>query len=112
MSNRSTSDMIFTLRQIQEKCVEQRKDLSCVFIDLKKAYDSVDRHVLWVVLTKFGIPSKLLQIIQSLHVGMEGRVVMNGSRSEEFDINHGLRQGCVLAPVLFNLFLTAVNKKH
>ena len=65
-----------------------------------------------VVLTKFGIPSKLLQIIQSLHVGMEGRVVMNGSRSEEFDINHGLRQGCVLAPVLFNLFLTAVNKKH
>ena len=59
--------MIFSLRQIQEKCVEQRMDLVCIFIDLKKACDSVDREALWLVLKKFGFPDKTVALIQSLH---------------------------------------------
>ena len=105
---RSTIDMIFSLRQIQEKCVEQRMDLVCIFIDLMKAYDSVDREALWLVLKKFGFPDKIVALIQSLHEGMKARVTMFGELSEEFDIKNGLRQGCILAPSLFNVYFTVV----
>ena len=60
----STIDMIFSLRQIQEKCVEQRMDLVCIFIDVMKAYDSVDREALWLVLKKFGFSNKIVALIQ------------------------------------------------
>ena len=105
---RSTTDMIFSLRQIQEKCVEQRKELITIFIDLTKAYDSVNREALWLVLQKFGFPAKIIRLIQSLHVGMNARVAMFGEISEEFSVTNGLRQGCVLAPSLFNIYFTAV----
>ena len=77
----------------------------CIFIDLMKANDSVDREALWLVLTKFGFPDKTVALIQSLHEGVKA---MSGKLSEEFDIKNGLRQGCVLAPSLFNVYFTAV----
>ena len=45
--SRSTMDMIFTARQLQEKCREQQQELYPVFVDLTKAFDSVDRSALW-----------------------------------------------------------------
>ena len=55
-------DMIFTARQIQEKCREQHHDLLMVFIDLTKAFDSVDRAGLWQILLKIGCPQKFVNI--------------------------------------------------
>ena len=57
---RSTTDMTFVLRLIQEKCREQHRDLFAVFVDLSKAFDTVDRELLWQVLVKFGCPQSLL----------------------------------------------------
>ena len=50
--NRSTCDMIFCARQLQEKCNEQNTDLYMAFIDLQKAFDTVNRELLWIVLEK------------------------------------------------------------
>ena len=47
--NRSTVDMIFTVRQVQEKCLEQNMDLFAVFIDLTKAFNTVNREALWII---------------------------------------------------------------
>ena len=63
-ANRGTTDMIFCARQIQEKSREQHKDLYMVFIDLTKAFDSINRTGLWSLLAKFGCPSKLINIIK------------------------------------------------
>ena len=44
------------------------------FIDLQKAYDSVDRELLWVVLARFGVPEKMFTVILQFHEGMRARV--------------------------------------
>ena len=105
---RSTIDMIFAMRQIQEKCVEQNMPLYTVFIDLTKAFDTVNREALWTVLERTGCPPKFLKMIQLFHTGMKGQVLTNGNMTEEFPITNGVKQGCVLAPVLFNIFFTAM----
>ncbi|KAL8566744.1 hypothetical protein ACOMHN_050392 [Nucella lapillus] len=51
---RSTIDMIFAVRQVQEKCREQNLDMYAVFIDLTKAFDTVNRVALWTVFQKLG----------------------------------------------------------
>ncbi|CAG9138444.1 unnamed protein product [Plutella xylostella] len=107
-ANRSTTDMIFTLRQLQEKCREQRKPLFMAFVDLNKAFDTVSRNGLYEVLNKVGCPPKMLALIKSFHDNMRGCVVFDGDVSAAFDVNRGVRQGCVLAPTLFGIFFSAL----
>ena len=92
-----------------EKAREFHSPLYLCFIDLKKAYDSVNRDALWATLRKrYGIPSKLVHILGSLHEGTKGVVRAYGKVSDEFPIMNGVRQGDILAPTLFNLFFDAV----
>jgi len=103
-SGRGTADMIFTARQIQEKCREQHQDLFMVFIDLTKAFDSVSRPGLWMILAKIGCPQKFINIIRAFHYGMMGQVINGGEASAVFAITNGTKQGCVLAALLFGIF--------
>ena len=105
-AGRGTADMIFAARQLQEKCQEQHQDLYMVFIDLTKAFDSVHREGLWKILKKIGCPQKFVNIIRSFHDGMRGCVLDNGETSAPFTITSGTKQGCVLAPLLFSIFLS------
>ena len=101
--------MIFSLRQLQEKesyiCREQGKPLDVAFIDLTKAFDLVSRDGLFKILAKIGCPPTLLSIVKSFHDNMKGTVLYNGATSDPFNILSGMKQGCVLAPTLFGIFL-------
>ena len=55
--DRGTIDMIFTARQLQEKCQEQNMDLYMTFVDLTKAFDTVSREGPWNIMAKFGCPT-------------------------------------------------------
>ncbi|KAG6930718.1 hypothetical protein G0U57_003012, partial [Chelydra serpentina] len=110
-AGRSTTDMVFSLRQLQEKCREQHKPLLLAFIDLTKAFDLVNRDGLFKILVKVGCPPKLLSVIQSFHDNMKGTVLYDGSSSDAFDIHSGVKQGCVLAPTLFGIFFAALLKR-
>ena len=56
-------------------------------IDLEKGYDSVDRELLWEVLTRFGVPTKMLRNVRIFHDGMRARVRSDdGEHSEWFDV--------------------------
>ena len=79
-----------------------------MFVDLSKAYDWVPREALWHVLKKCGIPPPLVNIIRSLHDGMKAEVTVDGATTAEIDVNNGLRQGCTIAPTLFNLYFNYV----
>lgn len=96
--------MVFSLRQLQEKCREQQITLYVVFIDLTKAFDLVNREGLFRILPKIGCPPKLQSLIESFHSNMEGTVQFNGSTSVPFNICSGVKQGCVLASTLFGIF--------
>jgi hypothetical protein len=109
-AQRSTTDMIFTLRQIQEKCREQKTPLIVAFVDLNKAFDTVSREGLYSVLEHIGCPPKLMSIIKSFHEGMQGAVVFDGTVSDPFFMRRGVRQGCVLAPTLFGIFFSLLLK--
>ncbi|CAM9955242.1 unnamed protein product [Sphacelaria rigidula] len=78
------------------------------FVDLQKAYDSVNRELLWQLLARAGIPDEMIGVIRQFHDGMKARVRMdNGGLSEWFEVTQRLRQGFVLSPLLFNVFLAA-----
>jgi hypothetical protein len=102
--------MIFTLRQLQEKAVEQQQSLYMVFIDLSKAFDTVGRSTLWIFLRRYGCPETFVKIIQEFHDGMAGAVSIGGSTTDPFEISHGLKQGWGLAPTLITLFLATVSE--
>ena len=79
------------------------------FIDLQKAYDTVDRTLLWQVLTRIGVPPQMIAVIRQFHDGMRACVRPDdGVCSDWFEVEQGLRQGGVLSPLLFNIFFAAV----
>ena len=106
--SRGTTDMIFAARQLQEKCQEQRQPLYMGFIDLTKAFDSVKRDLLWDILARFGCPEKFITILRLLHDDMSVVVTANGNFTEPFKVKSGVKQGCVGAPTLFSIFISAV----
>ena len=105
-AGRSTIDMIFSLRQLQEKCQEQQMPLYIAFIDLTKAFDLVSRSGLFRLLKKIGCPPHLLAAVISFHENMQSTVCFNGATSEAFPVSSGVKQGCVLAPTLFGIFFS------
>ena len=72
--DRGTIDLIFTERQLQEKCQEQNVDLYITFVDLTKAFDTVSREGLWKIMAEFGCPSKFIAMVRQFHDGMLARV--------------------------------------
>ncbi|KAG0726800.1 DNA-directed RNA polymerases I, II, and III subunit RPABC2 [Chionoecetes opilio] len=72
------------------------------YVDLKKAFDSVHRESLWDLLRLRGIPARAIGLITGLYSGTESAVKCGAGVSSFFPVNTGVRQGCVLAPSLFN----------
>ncbi|MDA8001968.1 MAG: reverse transcriptase domain-containing protein [Alphaproteobacteria bacterium] len=102
---RGCADQLFSLRMLMEKAREYHHPLYACFIDLRKAYDSVNRESLWRILQhSYRLPPKLLSIIQALHEDSNAAVRAYGKISDKFPVTSGVRQGCVLAPTLFNFY--------
>ena len=109
--NRSATDMMFVIRRLQELAPKIRMPLYVCFIDLTKACDSVDRTrlVLWTVFARFCVPQNMISVIRQFHDGMRACVRLHARVcSRWFAVEQGLRQGCVLAAFLFNIFFAAV----
>jgi len=91
--NRSTSDLIFCIRQILEKKSEYKETLHPLFIDFKKAYDLVRREVLYNILIKSDIPMKLVRLIKLCLTETYSIVRAGRNLSDLFPIRSGLKQG-------------------
>jgi hypothetical protein len=103
--NRSTTDQIFYICHILEKKWEYNGTVHQLFIDFKKAYDSVRREALYNILVKFGIPRKLVGLIKMCLNETYITVCTGKNLSNKFPIENGLKQGDTLSPLIFNFAL-------
>ena len=100
------SDMMVAVCRLQEIGRKAGLSLFMYFIDLQKAYGSVDRTLLWQVLTRIGVPPQMIAVIRHFHDGMRVCVRPDeGVCSDWFEVEQGLRQACELSPLLFDIFL-------
>ena len=99
---KSTTDRILALRVLVERRLEFQQGLLAAYVDLRKAFDSVHRETLWDILRVRGIPARIIDLLTGLYSGTESAVKCGGGISNSFPVNSGVRQGCVLAPSLFN----------
>ena len=83
----------------------------CCFIDLRKAYDRVWRTGLWKRLWDEGIRGKIWRVIKNLYDKTKSCVLVGGDRTDFFDVEIGVRQGCVLSPTLFSIYINGLAKE-
>lgn len=105
---RSCADQIYVLRQVCEKMREKKKSVYVAFMDLEKAYDRVDREAMWQVMRVYGLGGRVLRGIMSFYEDGRACVRVGEKMSESFEVKMGLRQGCVMSPWLFNIFMDGV----
>ena len=100
--------MVFTARQLQEKCIEQRISLYQIFVDLTKTFDTVNLDALWRILGKIGCPPSFIDTFRQLHRNMKAQVNFNGQLSEQIFVDNGVKQRDIPAPTLFSIYLSAI----
>jgi hypothetical protein len=101
--NRSNTDHIFCIRQILEKKWEYNEAVHQLFIDFKKANESVRREVFYNIIIEFGIPVKLVRLIKMCLTETYNRVWVGKHLCDMFPIRNGLKQGDASLPLVVNL---------
>lgn len=103
-----TREALFSLNVLTQRCRDMNVDVFACFIDYKKAFDCVTHQKIINILKSTGIDAQDLKIISGLYGQQTATVKVEGCTSEEIAIRRGVRQGCVLSPLLFNLYSATV----
>lgn len=106
-SHHCVNDMVIGLHQV----LSTRKNMHVAFLDIKAAYDSVDRCILWRRCKDRGFSDELIMILKRLFDHNSAQLVVGGKRSEPFRINDGVLQGSVLSPTLYAIFIDDLAKE-
>ena len=104
---RGCMDLVFAAWHLCEKYLANWKDVFWAFMDLEKVYDirSIDQHGMWQMLRVYGVGGKLMKPVQSFYAELTVFVRVGNYVSEWFQVNIGLRQGCMLSSWLFNVYI-------
>jgi hypothetical protein len=101
-----TTDHVLALKTLIEKYASgAKKYLFGCFIDFKTAFDTISRRALIYKLLKAGVGGNFLNFIQDMYSNVSYSIKLNGVYSPSFNSNVGVKQGCVLSPLLFNLYI-------
>ena len=107
-TGRSCQEHIFVLNSIIRNRNNENKATFACFIDMAKAFDSVNHILLWDTMIKFGIQGKIHNIIRNMYSNIQACVSLDGHHTEWFRIHGGVRQGDNLAPTLFAMFINSL----
>jgi hypothetical protein len=94
-------DRIVVLTTLMQTRHEYQQPLWIAYVDLRAAFDSVDRETLWLLLRSLGLPPKIVDPMKELYTDTISCVRVDGAESDWFPIKSGVRQGCTIAPNLF-----------
>ena len=100
---RGCRDQVITLMLLGQMKARFRKGMFATFIDFRKAYDRVDRKKLWQCLQDSGFGGRILSFLQVAYRSLTCEVKVGKMMTDSFIVSRGLRQGCVLSPLLFSL---------
>ena len=104
----SPVDQVYVLSEIIQRQKRRKKAWYCAFLDIKRAYDVVWRDALWVRLWMCGVRGKMWRVIRKLYAKTESCVLVENQRTEWSRCDVGVRQGCVMSPNLFSLFINGM----
>ena len=107
----STIDNIFVLNGLIAHCINNTEHLYCCFVDFTKAFDYVERDILWYKLIKIGVRGPMLDIIKSMYNTVKSKVKNNNTTSEAFSCYIGVRQGECLSPFLFAMYVNDLEQE-
>jgi hypothetical protein len=110
-SGKSTTDQLFALHQILEKCNEFNITTHHLFIDFKAAYNTLIRNEVYVGMSELNFPTKLIRVTKATLTIVTCCVKIQNDCSESFETRHGLRQGDVLSTLLFNVVLEVIVRR-
>ena len=102
---RSTTECVFMLLAAIRKAKKKNHSLSVAFCDIAKAYDSVNRELLYAKLDAVGFGGRVKQLIQSMYFNDSVKVRIGEGLSRPLWFTKGVKQGCVLSPLLFALYV-------
>jgi hypothetical protein len=108
---RSTISQILALRRIIEEIKNNNLNAALVFIDFKKAFDTIHREKMLDILKAYGVPERLVMAIGQMYQHTIAHVTSPDGVTEDFDIQAGVLQGDTLAPFLFIVVLDYVMRK-
>ena len=108
--NRLCADQIASLRNRVEESIEWNSTVYINLIDFEKAFDSVDREILWKLLWHYGAPDKIISLIRCMYKNLSCKIAHAGQLSQSFQVKSGVRQGCLLSPFLFLLVINWIMK--
>lgn len=101
---RGTRDQLMNVRQMIEKLYEFNVPAIFCFLDYSKAFDTVQWNQLWYILREMAVPEHLIYLVNSLYNNSSAQVRLENELSAPFTVGKGVRQGCVLSPLLFNIY--------
>ena len=104
-AGRNCIDHLGTLTNLAEHKIKSKKSLFVAFIDFSKAYDRINRHLLWSKLQLQGLNGHMLNILKAIYNDVCCCVRINGTNTDWFQVTYGLKQGCLLSPLLFNMYV-------
>lgn len=106
-----TREALFCTQILVQKCNDVKKDVFICFIDYEKAFDTIQHDKLIEILQTIGLDTKDIRIIKNLYWNQSAVLKINDVLAENLTIQRGVRQGCILSPLLFNLYSEQIFKE-
>ena len=109
--NRGCMDNVYTLNEIVQGRLRENKKTYAFFLDIQKAYDTVWHDGLWYKLWDMGVKGRMWRVIKKMYMSSRSAVLLEGEKSDSFNVDQGVAQGCSLSPILFSVFINDLLKE-
>ncbi len=108
---RWATDSLLVLETIIRKSKREKKKNFLALLDITKAYDRVNRDILWYIMEQMGVPEELLRNIKATYRNPSTTLQFQDVISEPLQMTLGLKQGCVMSPILFAIYIAELGQR-